>query len=229
MPNKARRKPVANPDMPRERLLRLGASALSDYELLALLLRTGTREHDVLSFAREVLQRRGGLVGLLNSSEDDLAAIKGLGQAKIAELLAVIEIARRYASAEITQSEWRFTSPADVRDFLMLQYKGLQEERLGMMLLNQAHRLLGFVPLASGAVAAVDVPLREILRAVLQRNAAAVIMVHNHPAHSASPSASDQAVTRRIEDALSAIDVRLLDHFIVAGNTLVSMRECGGW
>ncbi|UJF23739.1 DNA repair protein RadC [Suttonella sp. R2A3] len=216
-------------DMPRERLLRLGAAALADYELLALLLRTGTREHDVLSFARTILNERNGLVGLLNSDQDDLAVIKGLGQAKIAELLAVMEIARRYANAEVSHSQWTFTSPQDVRDFLMLQYKGLQEERLGILLLNQGHRLLSFAHLANGSVAAVDVPIREILRRVLQSHAAAVIMVHNHPAQSLEPSASDQAVTRRIEESLTMIDVRLLDHFIVAGNTLVSMREQGGW
>lgn len=216
-------------DMPRERMQRLGAAALADYELLALLLRTGNRGEDVVAFARRVLAESGGLVGLLNHDHEQLLSIRGLGQAKIAELLAVTEIARRYIRAQVECASWSFTAPDDVRDFLMMHYKGLGYEQIGMLLLNQQHRLLAYTTLARGSTGQVSVPLRQLMSRVLTTHAAAVILVHNHPAQSSEPSPEDQRVTRKIEAALNTIDVRLLDHFIVAGNTLVSMREAGGW
>lgn len=216
-------------NMPRERMQRLGAEALADYELLALLLRTGNRGEDVVAFARRVLDESGGLVGLLNHDHERLLAIRGLGQAKIAELLAVTEIARRYVRATVESSAWSFTSPEDVRDFLLMHYKGLGYEQMGILLLDQQHKLLAYTALARGSAGQVNVPLRQLLNRVLSSHAAAVILVHNHPAHSTEPSSADRIVTQKIEHALELIEVRVLDHFIVAGNELVSMREAGGW
>ena len=220
---------ICTDDMPRERLQRLGASALADYELLAILLRTGGAGRNVLELARDLLARRGGLTGLFASQFADLLAEKGLGKAKIAEILAVAELSRRFLQAELMRSDWVFNAPQDVRNFLLIHYKHLGFEELGVILLNQRHRFLAFERLAEGSVAAVNVPLRRLLELCFRHHAAAVMLVHNHPGGSAEASAEDQRTTRRIEEALTMIEVRLLDHFIVAGNSVLSMRESQGW
>lgn len=215
--------------MPRERLQRLGASALADYELLAILLRTGSGGKNVLEFARELLAERGGLVGLFASRFEELLTVKGLGKAKIAEILAVAELSRRFLHAELSRSDWRFADADDVRDFLLVHYKHLGFEEMGAILLDQRHRFLAFERLAQGSAATLDVPVRPLLEAVLRHHAAAVILVHNHPAGTPEPSQADCSTTLTLEQLLDLIDVRLLDHFIVAGNHVVSMRESGGW
>lgn len=215
--------------MPRERLLKYGAKALADYELLAILLKTGLAGKSVLQLAQEILAVRGGLVGLLVSDYEHLSGIKGLGQAKITEILAVKEMAARFVEAELKKSEWVFTSSETVKDFLLMNFKGLAVEQFGMLLLDQQHRYLAFEWLMLGEVAMVEVPMRRILSEVLRYKAAAVILVHNHPAHSIAASLEDKQATTQIEQALALIEVRLLDHFIVADNAVVSMREMGGW
>lgn len=216
-------------DMPRERLLTKGAAALADYELLAILLRTGAKGVDVLRFAQDLLKARGGLVGLFNSRPADLQALRGLGKAKSAEILAVTELARRFMAEEMRHPSWSFSSPDDVRNFLLLQFKGQGLESFGVLFLNQQHGFIAFERLSAGAAGTVAVPARELFASALHHHAAAVILAHNHPAGSTEPSAADRAATKQIEVALALMEVRLLDHFIVAGNTLVSMRECGGW
>lgn len=215
--------------MPRERLQRLGASALADYELLAILLRTGSGGKNVLEFARELLATRGGLAGLFASRFEELLQVKGLGKAKIAEVLAVAELARRFLRAELERSEWTFTHADDVRDFLLVHYKHLGFEEMGMILLDQRHRFLAFERLAQGSAVNLDVPLRPLLEGCFRHHAAAVILVHNHPAGTPTPSPADCTTTRTLEQILDIIGIRLLDHFIVAGNRVVSMRENGGW
>ena len=220
---------VFSTDMPRERLLTKGAAALADYELLAILLRTGAKGVDVLRFAQDLLKARGGLVGLFNSRPADLQALRGLGKAKSAEILAVTELARRFMAEEMRHPSWSFSSPDDVRNFLLLQFKGQGLESFGVLFLNQQHGFIAFERLAAGAAGAVAIPARELFASALHHHAAAVILAHNHPAGSTEPSAADRAATKQIEAALGLMEVRLLDHFIVAGNTLVSMRERGGW
>ena len=216
-------------DMPRERLLTKGAAALADYELLAILLRTGAKGVDVLRFAQDLLKARGGLVGLFNSRPADLQALRGLGKAKSAEILAVTELARRFMAEEMRHPSWSFSSPDDVRNFLLLQFKGQGLESFGVLFLNQQHGFIAFERLAAGAAAKVSVPVRQLIASALHHHAAAVILAHNHPAGSGAPSAEDRDVTRHLDDALALMDIRLLDHFIVAGNEMVSMRERGGW
>ncbi|MDO4643318.1 MAG: DNA repair protein RadC [Cardiobacteriaceae bacterium] len=221
--------PNSTHDMPRERMLRAGAASLTDHELLAVLLRTGNKGKNVLDFARDLLQVRGGLVGLFNSRPADLQAIKGLGKAKIAEILAVTELARRFMTEEMRHSSWSFASPDDVREYLMMQFKGQSLESFGVLFLNQKHGFIAFERLATGTAGMVAVPVRSLFASALHHSAAAVILVHNHPAGSHHPSQDDREITQQIDAALRLMEIRLLDHFIVAGNTLVSMRECGGW
>lgn len=221
---------VANStDMPRERMLHSGAQALADYELLAILLRTGSKGSNVLEFSRELLRVRGGLVGLLNSRAADLQAVRGLGKAKTTEILAVTELARRFMREEMRQPSWSFKTADDVRDYLLMQFKGQALEAFGVLFLNQQHGFIAFERLAAGAAAKVSVPVRQLIASALHHHAAAVILAHNHPAGSGAPSAEDRETTRQLDAALALLDIRLLDHFIVAGNEMVSMRECGGW
>ncbi len=219
-----------NEDMPRERLLRLGATALADHELLALLLRTGGGGRSVLDFAQYVLRQRGGLVGLLQSEKTQLLPIKGLGKAKIAEIMAVSEMAKRFIAADIKNETWQFRSPKDVRDFLLIHYKGLGLEEMGIILLDNQNRFIGFEYLTGYRKPnEFSIPMRELLSVVLHSHAAAIMLVHNHPSGSTEVSLADKVVTRKIEGLLESIDVRLLDHFIVCGNEVVSMREQNAW
>lgn len=216
--------------MPRERLLTHGAQALADYELLALLLRTGGGGRSVLAFAQHILQLRGGLVGLLRSEQAHLQPIKGLGNAKIAEILAVAELAKRFVKAELQAREWRFQSSEDVRDFLLMHYKGLSSEEIGILLLDAQHQYLDFVSFREqSAPNEIALPMREIMRHVLRSNAAAIILVHNHPSGSIEISEADKNSTQRLLTLLSAIQVQLLDHFIVCDNQIISMREQQFW
>lgn len=215
--------------MPRERLQQKGAAALADYELLAILLRTGGGGKNVLDFARDLLVQRGGLLGLFGSRHEDLWQFKGLGNAKIAEILAVAELSRRFLQAELQRSDWVFESPDDVRDFLIVHYKNLGFEEMGAILLDRRHRFIALAQLARGGAGEVEVSPRALLEACFRHHAAAVILVHNHPAGSTQASDADKACTRHLEAALQMMEVRLLDHCIVAGNSVVSMREGGGW
>ena len=220
---------MCSDDMPRERLQRLGAAALADYELLAILLRTGGAGKNVLELARELLGTHGGLAGLFASRFENLLVHKGLGKAKIAEILAVAELSRRFLHAELTRADWVFENADDVRDFLLVHYKHLPFEEMGAILLDQRHRFLAFVRLAQGSAAAVELPFRALLEECFRHHAAAVIAVHNHPAGSPRASPADKTCTAKLESLLDMMDIRLLDHFIVAGNSVLSMRENGGW
>lgn len=216
-------------DMPRERLLEKGAEALSDAELLAILLRTGVPGKPVVTFARHILQQCGGLAGLLRQDEAALLSIKGLGKAKIAEILAVTELCQRYLLSEMQRDDWQFHSVDDVRQFLCLHFKHLAHEAVLVILLDQQLRFLHALELSKGSSNAVGLSFRALAKAALREEASAVIVVHNHPAESAQPSREDLQTTRQLEDFLQAIEVRLIDHFIVAGNTIISLREQGGW
>ena len=130
---------------------------------------------------------------------------------------------------EMRQPSWSFKTAADVRDYLLMQFKGQALEAFGVLFLNQQHGFIAFERLAAGAAAKVPVPVRQLIASALHHHAAAVILAHNHPAGSAAPSRTDRETTRHLDDALALMEIRLLDHFIVAGNEIVSMRERGGW
>ena len=155
--------------------------------------------------------------------------MRGLGKAKTAEILAVTELARRFMREEMRQPSWSFKSADDVRDYLLMQFKGQALEAFGVLFLNQQHGFIAFERLAAGAAAQVSVPVRQLIASALHHHAAAVILAHNHPAGSATPSRADRETTRHLDNALALMEIRLLDHFIVAGNEIVSMRERGGW
>jgi DNA repair protein RadC len=212
---------------PREKLLARGAASLSDTELLALLLRTGTRGRGVLQMASEVLTAFGGFAGLLHTAADELKRIKGLGgSAKRAELLAVMELARRAMSQQLREREV-FSSPDAVKHFLSLQLARKPHEVFAVLFLDAQNRLIAMEELFRGTLTQTSVYPREVVRRALQLEAASVVLAHNHPSGTVQPSRADEALTQTLKSALALIDVRVLDHVIVTQGDSLSMAEKG--
>jgi DNA repair protein RadC len=204
-------------DRPRERLLRLGPGALSDAELLAIYLRVGVRGKSAVDLARDLLQRYGGrLEKLVEATVDDLAEVPGIGTAKAAQLKASFELARRALTQELVARD-AFTSPAAVRDWLRLHLAGRPHEAFVALWLDAQNRLIASEELFRGSLTGTSVYPREVVKAALRHNAAGVILAHNHPSGVAEPSRADEALTRNLKDALALVEVKVLDHFIVAG------------
>jgi len=213
--------PVA--ERPRERLLERGAGYLTDAELVAVLLRTGIRGKNAVELARELLETFGGITGMLAAN---LAGVKGLGPAKRAQLAAALELARRAIGEELKAGAL-LTSPAAVRDYLRLAIGARQQEVFVCLWLDAQHRVIRFDEPFRGTLTQTSVYPREIVKAALEVNAAAVIFAHNHPSGAAQPSRADELLTRSLKEALALVDIKVLDHFIVAGNQAISFAERG--
>ena len=213
-------------ERPRERLLARGAAALSDAELVALLLRTGTANRSALDVARDLIGRFGGVAGLLAAPAADVATVRGVGPAKCAELAAVVELARRSLSEEARACD-ALASPQAVRDYLRLLLAARPYEVFVGVYLDSQNRLLAADELFRGTLAQTSVYPREVVKAALSRNAAAMIFAHNHPSGVAEPSRADELLTQALKQALSLVDIRTLDHFVVAGGRLTSFAERG--
>lgn len=209
-------------ERPRERLLAHGPAVLSDAELLAVLLRTGVRGKSAVDLARELIARAGSLAALLESLE----AAPGIGTAKRAHLAAAMEIGRRVLleKARVTSA---LTSPGSVRDYLRLSLSHREHEVFLCLWLDAQHRVLEAEELFRGTLTQTSVYPREVVKKALRVNAAAVIFAHNHPSGVAQPSQADELLTRNLKEALALVEVRVLDHFIVAGNQAISFAERG--
>ena len=210
---------------PREKLLERGPQALSDVELLAILLRTGMAGKNVFSLAEELLHR-GGISGLLHASREQLQAFKGLGPAKQAELLAVAELARR-ALAERLREREAFAAPGLVKEYLQLHLAHKAHEVFAVLFLDSQHRLLALEELFRGTLSQTSVYPREVVLRALHHRCAAVVLAHNHPSGSVQPSRADEALTQNLKSALALVDVRVLDHIIVGQGQALSMAEQG--
>jgi len=210
-------------ERPRERLLAHGAAALSDAELVAVVLRTGIRGKSAVELGRELLERFNGVGGILGA---DLSGVKGLGPAKRAQFEAALELARRSLKEELSAAS-ALTSPAAVRDYLRLAIADREHEVFVCLWLDAQHRVLRFEELFRGTLTQTSVYPRETVKAGLRANAAAVIFAHNHPSGVAQPSQADELLTRNLKDALALVDVKVLDHFVVAGNQALSFAERG--
>jgi DNA repair protein RadC len=210
-------------ERPRERLLARGAKALSDAELVAILLRTGIRNKTAVDLAGELLGKFGGVAKML---EADLRGIKGLGPAKTAQFAAAFEILRRSLDEKLKERS-ALTSPGAVRDYLRLTLRHREEEVFVCIWLDAQHKVMEIKEAFSGTLTQTSVYPREIVKAALARNAAAVIFAHNHPSGVAQPSQADELLTRNLREALALVDVKVLDHFIVAGNQAISFAERG--
>jgi DNA repair protein RadC len=220
---------------PREKLLARGAGALSDAELLALLLRTGIKGKGVLQMADELLRLRknsdgqagfDGIAGLLNASAEDLKGVKGLGPAKRAELIAVLELARRALSQQLRAREV-FASPNAVRQYLQLHLGARPHEVFAVIFMDVQNRLLAMEEMFRGTLTQTSVYPREVVLRALHHQCAAVVLAHNHPSGSVQPSRADELLTQTLRSALALVDVRVLDHVIVGAGETLSMAERG--
>jgi len=210
---------------PREKLLQRGPQALSDVELLAILLRTGMAGKNVFQLAQELLQL-DGVSGLLNASPATFKSIKGLGPAKKAELLAVFELARR-ALAERLQEREAFQTPGAVKQYLQLQLAHKSHEVFAVLFMDSQNRLLAMEELFRGTLTQTSVYPREVVLRALHHQSAAVVLAHNHPSGSVQPSRADEALTHNLKASLALVDVRVLDHIIVGQGQALSMAEQG--
>ncbi len=204
-------------ERPRERLLAQGAAALSDAELLALFLRVGIRGKSAVDLARDLLTHFGSLSALCTASAPAFSAIPGMGLAKYAQLQAVLELARRALGEEMASRDV-IDSPAAVRDWLRLKLARTPHEVFLVLLLDAQNQVIGSEELFRGTLAQTAVYPREVVKLALDRNAAAIILAHNHPSGVREPSHADKALTDTLKQALALVDVRVLDHFIIAGN-----------
>lgn len=212
---------------PREKLLARGASALSDTELLALLLRTGTPGRGVLQMASEVLHRFGGIAGLLDTTPAALKSVSGLGgDAKRAELLAVMELARRATAQQLREREM-FYSPGAVKNHVQLHLGRRTHEVFCVLFLDAQNRLIETRELFHGTLTQTSVYPREVVKLALSLHAASVVLAHNHPSGNVQPSRADETLTQTLKSALGLVDVRVLDHIIVAPGHSLSMAESG--
>ncbi|MFL6636524.1 MAG: DNA repair protein RadC [Massilia sp.] len=211
---------------PRERLVREGAQALSDPELLALLLRVGVRGKSAVELGRDILQHFGSLHGLFGATLDDCSEVHGLGMAKYAQLQAVMELARRAIAEQLHTGE-AFGSPELVKRYLRIKLGGQRHESFVVLFLDVKNRLIADRELFRGTLTQTSVYPREVVIEALDYNAASVILAHNHPSGLPEPSDADLRLTGALVQALSLVDIRVLDHFVVAGPLVHSFAEHG--
>ncbi len=231
LPNRLREMAVG--ERPQERLERYGADALSDSELLAMLLRSGTRGQDVLTLATRLVAEAGSLAGLIAWRAEDFRRLKGIGRVKALQLVTVMEVARRVLGQQIPEAPL-LSKPDAICEYLLPFTAGLTVEKFWVLCLNRKNRLLKRVEISSGSATAALAHPREVFRAAIREAAVAVICAHNHPSGDPAPSAPDLNVTRLLREAARAVDIELLDHVIVgragadpAGRGYFSFRQAG--
>ena len=212
-------------ERPRERLLEQGAEALSDAELLAIFLRTGVKGKTAVDLARDLLSQFGGLRELLEADLKTFTQAKGLGLAKFVQLQACLEMSRRFLLKGIKR-DGPLTNPNDAKQYLLIKMRDYCKEVFACLFLDTKHFVIEFEELFSGTLQSAEVHPREVIKQTLKHNAHAVILVHNHPSGDAKPSQADIEITHTLRDALSLMDVKVLDHLIV-GNDVTSLAEMG--
>lgn len=223
---RAREAALGHEDGPRERLVALGPEALSDAELVALLLRTGDGRRDALALGAGLLHRHGGLAGLAAAAAPELAREEGMGPAKSATLVAALELGRRFAARRLRSGE-AVRGPADLFRHFHPRLRDARHERFLLVLLDGRHRMLREVVISQGTLTASLVHPREVFRPALREAAAAVVLVHNHPSGDPTPSREDREITRRLAEAGELLGIPVLDHVVVAEGGYASLREAG--
>ena len=213
-------------ERPREKLIQRGPGALSDAELLAIFLRTGIAGKTAVDLARDLLSHFGNLRTLLTASQTDITSAPGLGPAKYAHLQAVLEIGQRFLGESIAAGE-PLTDPEKARHYLAAKLRDWPYEVFCCLYLDTRHRVLAFDELFRGTINGAAVYPRELVKQGLARNAAAVILVHNHPSGVAEPSKADKALTQRVSEALDLVDIRVLDHLVIGDGEMTSFSERG--
>jgi DNA repair protein RadC len=219
-------KDLPSSERPRERRLNQGASALSTAELLAIILRTGTTDENVVRVAQRILAKFGDVGGLARVSAAELKAERGLGPAKVAQIKAALELGRRLL-AQSPEERPQIRSPADAANMVMSEMSWLEQEHLKVMLLDTKNRVLGTPTVYIGSLNTSMVRVGELFREAIRANCASLIVVHNHPSGDPTPSPEDVAVTRQIAEAGKLLDIELLDHLIIGQQRFVSLKERG--
>jgi DNA repair protein RadC len=213
-------------ERPRERLLRHGPSALSNVELLAILLNTGLRGESVMAVAERLLREHGGFPGLMTLSAEDLAQIHGIGPAKATKLKASMEIANRILASNPNQKP-KISSPDDITNLIGLEMSLLEQEQLRIVLLNTRNEVIGIRTLYQGTTNQAQVRIAEVFRDAVRANAVAIIVVHNHPTGDPTPSSADIELTRSMFEAGEMLEIKVLDHMIIGHGRHVSMKRLG--
>ncbi|MFC3211825.1 RadC family protein [Planomicrobium okeanokoites] len=217
---------VHTADRPRERLVNQGAPSLSNQELIAIMLRTGTRQESVLHLANRVLNHFEQIQQLKDASIEELTSINGIGQAKAVQLLAAVELGRRLSSKQ-TDAKFTIRSPKDAASFLMADMTSLKQEHFVVLFLNIKNQVLHRQTIFVGSLNASIVHPREIFREAVRRSAASIVCAHNHPSGNPAPSPEDIAVTKRLMEAGSIVGIELLDHIIIGDHQFISLNEKG--
>lgn len=213
-------------ERPQEKLLTTGPASLSDAELLALFIRSGTRGHSAVDIGRNLLTEFGGIRQILTAERHRLCGFPGLGPARYALLLAAREIGRRFLDQSLRR-QGPLSSPGQAADFLTHHLRDRKREVFAILYLDTRHQVIDYRELFSGTLNGATVHPREVVRSVIEHNASAVILAHNHPSGVAEPSQADASLTRRLRDALELIDVRVLDHIVIGDGEFVSMSDRG--
>lgn len=213
-------------ERPREKMLLRGAEALSDAELLAIFLRTGTKGKTAVDLARELLIQFGSLRALLEADCQQFCRSPGLGEAKYTQLQATLEMSRRYLAEKMARGD-ALNNPADTHRFLMARMRDYRQEVFACLYLDNRHRVISFDEMFYGTINMASVHPREIVQRALKHNASAVILAHNHPSGIAEPSQADRDLTNQLQKSLALVEVRVLDHVVVGDGTTVSFAERG--
>jgi len=213
-------------ERPREKLLQRGADALTDAELLAIFLRTGTKGLSAIDLAYKILNEFSSLRNIFNANLDEFTKIKGVGPAKYVQLQAVLEMSSRHLK-ETIEKQSAITSPHDTRQFLKSQLRDRSYEVFAAIFLDNRHQVIKFEELFRGTIDGASVYPREVVKKALKYNAAAMIVAHNHPSGIAEPSHADEQITQRLNKALALVDIRLLDHLVIGDGEVVSLAERG--
>jgi len=213
-------------DRPREKLLQRGPQALTDAELLAIFLRTGVTGESAVDVSRRLLADYGGLGPLLAADRRSFCQAKGLGEAKYVQLQAVLEMARRHLAERLDRGD-ALTDPGAAKQYLHAHLANRPHEVFAALFLDTRHRVLAYEELFRGTIDGASVHPREVVKAALKHNAAAAILAHNHPSGIAEPSRNDRDITDRLRDALSLVDVRVLDHLVIGSGVTASFAERG--
>lgn len=213
-------------ERPREKLLKNGPQTLSEAELLAVLLQSGTRGQSALDIARRLLAEFGSLRDLLTADRAKVCAARGLGPSRFVTLQAAVELARRHHQ-QVMMNGSAIADPSALREFVRVRLRDLTHEVFCCVYLDNRHRVIAFQELFRGTIDWTSVHPREVIKEALARNAAAVILAHNHPSGNPEPSQADELITRRLKDALGLVEIRLIDHLVVADRSCISLAEQG--
>jgi DNA repair protein RadC len=219
-------KELPSSERPRERLLEYGVGALSTAELLAIILRTGTKDENVILLSQRILARFGNLSGMVQASTVEMVSEHGLGPAKVAQLKAALELGRRML-VESPEERPQVRSPADAANLVMTEMGLLEQEQLWVMLLDTKNRVLAKETVYKGSLNTSLIRVGELFREAIRANCASMIVLHNHPSGDPTPSPEDVAVTRQIVDAGKLLDVEVLDHLVIGRQRFVSLKERG--